>query len=80
MKFRNFRNGQIFRPKKLSKIFRITGGPEHDFANLIENEPNMNLTGGVKTINLQRFYKTLLTFSLRHFLAGQKKRQVSAIS
>ena len=46
MKFRNFRNEQIFRPKKLSKIIRVTGGPEHDFANMIENEPNMNLTGG----------------------------------
>ena len=45
MKFRNFRNEQIFRPKKLSEIFRVTGGPEHDFANMIENEPNMNLTG-----------------------------------
>lgn len=48
MKFRNFRNEQIFRPKKLSKIVRVTGGPEQDFANLIENEPNMNLTRGVK--------------------------------
>lgn len=32
--------------KKLEKIFRVTDSPEHDFANLIENEPNMNLTGG----------------------------------
>lgn len=55
MKFRNFRNGQIFRPKKLSKIFRITGGPEHDFANLIENEPNMNLTGGGKNYKFATF-------------------------
>ena len=50
MKFRNFRNEQIFRPKKLSKIIRVTGGPEHDFANMIENEPNMNLTGGGKKL------------------------------
>lgn len=50
MKFRNFRNEQIFRPKKLSEIFRVTGGPEHDFANMIENEPNMNLTGGGKKL------------------------------
>ena len=55
MKFRNFRNEQIFRPKKLSKIIRVTGGPEHDFANMIENEPNMNLTGGVKNYKFATF-------------------------
>ena len=29
-----------------AKIIRVTDNPEHDFANLIENEPNVNLTGG----------------------------------
>ena len=38
-----------------AKIIRVTDNPEHDFANLIENEPNVNLTGGVKNYKFATF-------------------------